>query len=197
MISLRSQSPICTAFFNPEQYIYASLLKILDPSTNPMPIYWSSANPTPTHKYKSITHPPLKYQCYTKLPIHYQYHILRIASAIAIDLASTTSTLPGFWRTFQLTSVDKHRFGLVYYYRLWSEDPSREILRRINARAHCRKFFLRSISPPDSLDSMFHFGTETFTCLKYRNGGGEEVVDKNGARPFCILLFFNLINWWQ
>ena len=52
--------------------IHASLLKILDPSTNPMPIYWSSVNPTPTHKYKSITHPPLKYQCYTKLPIHYQ-----------------------------------------------------------------------------------------------------------------------------
>ena len=150
MISLRSQSANLHSLFQ-SRTISASLLQILDPSTNPMPIYWYSVNPTPTHKYKSITHPPLKYQCYTKLPIHYQYHILRIASAIAIDLASTTSTLPGFWRTFQLTSVDKHRFGLVYNYGLWSEDPSREILRRINARAHCRKFLLRSISLPDSL----------------------------------------------
>ena len=157
-------------------------IHICQSTENLGPIYQSNANLLISCQSYTNSQIQIHYSSTIKIPmlhkvtIHYQYHILRIASAIAIDLASTTSTLPGFWRTLQLTSVDKHRFGWVYYYGLWSEDPYREILRRINARAHCRKFFLRSISPPDSLDSMFHFGTETFTCLKYRNGGGGEVV---------------------
>ena len=56
MISLRSQSPICTAFFNPGQY---------------MPFYCKSWTHLP-RQCQFTEQCQCQCQCYTKLPIHYQ-----------------------------------------------------------------------------------------------------------------------------